>query len=203
MNSQKTLTIKRKKLTLPKKSTLKSTSTTSITDTITAKKSTLSLGNKLTIARKSTLSLGKKETVAKKSTLSVGNKSTVAKKPKKKKVVPVPVAEPKEIEIEESVASKAEKINKELMESSEVWANHLPLSIGIKNVMSKELEFKRKYSVNAIKFLLTEHTSKKKYLQNMIDRENRRDFQGEVTSIITAEQKEAAQGRLEVEDFIA
>jgi hypothetical protein len=197
MNGQKTLIIKRKKLTLPKKST----STASITDTITANKSRLSLGNKSTRARKSRLSLGKKETVANKSTLSVGNKSTIAKKPKKKKVVPT--TEPKEIEIEESVASKAEKIDKELMESSEVWANHLPLSIGIKNVMSKELEFKRKYSVNAIKFLLTEHTSKKKYLQNMIDKENRRDFQGEVTSIITPEQKEAAQGRLEVEDFIA
>jgi sRNA-binding protein len=69
--------------------------------------------------------------------------------------------------------------------------------------MSKELEFKRKYSVNAIKLLLTEHTSKKKYLQNIIDGEERQNFKGEVTHTITDEQKEAAQARLDEEDFIA
>lgn len=196
MNARKTLTIKRKKLTLPKKPT-------PTTDITTEKKSTLSLGKKRTIvAKKSTLSLGKKAADTKKPTLSVGNKSTPAKKTKKAKVAP-PRAEPKEIVVEESAASKAEKIDKELMESSEVWINYLPLSIGIKKVMSKELEFKRKYSVNAIKLLLTEHTSKKKYLQNIIDKEERQNFQGEVTHTITDEQKEAAQARLDEEDFIA
>jgi hypothetical protein len=197
MNGRKTLIIKRKKLTLPKKPT-------ATTDVPTAEKPTLSLGSKKrTVVKKSTLSLGKKATDAKKSTLSVGNKSTPAKKPKKAKVAPPPPAEPKEIVVEESAASKAEKIDKELMESFEVWVNYLPLSIGIKKVMSKELEFKRKYSVNAIKLLLTEHTSKKKYLQNIIDGEERQNFKGEVTHTITDEQKEAAQARLDEEDFIA
>lgn len=197
MNGRKKLTITRKKLTLPKKSTV-------TTDSTTTKKSTLSLGRKSTTARKSTLSLGRKSTTPKKSTLSVGNKAPKAppvKKPKKAKVPPPP-PKPKEIEEVESVASKAEKIDKELIESSEVWANYLPLSIGIKNVMCLELEYKRKYSVNAVKLLLTEHTSKKKYLQNIIDGEDRQNFQGEVTHSITVEQKEAAQGRLDEEDFI-
>jgi len=198
MNGQKTLTIKRKKLTLPKRST----TATAATDATTVKKSTLSLGKKLTIAKKSTLSLGRKSMDAKKPTLSVGKKSTPVKKLKKAKVAPPP-APPKEIEEEESVASKAEKIDKELIESSEVWANYLPLSIGIKNVMCLELEYKRKYSVNAVKFLLTEHTAKKKYLQNIIDGEDRQNFEGEVTHTITDEQKEAAQARLDEDDFLA
>ena len=96
--------------------------------------------------------------------------------------------------LEESRISKANRADKYLTENYPVWADCLPLSIGIKETIM--LNYKKKYSVKSIQLLIKNHAFQPQYLQNIVDRKHRVNLKGKITHSITDRDKKDATKKL-------
>ena len=139
-----------------------------------------------------TLKLSEKSKSA--STLKLSKKSK-PEKPVKAKKPAKPKKPKKNIPTEEPITSKADRAEKHFLEKYQVWGEYLPLSLGIADeIMSN---YQKEYSIKSITLLMSRHVSNPEYLQNIIDMEERRNLQGEVTHSITEKQKAHAKRKLE------
>ena len=162
----------KKILTLKKKSILKPRKLTLTLDKSTKKKTT-----------KSTLTLSKSSKSAKEAPKA---EKKVVKKPKKT-VAPKPPAEV-------PVLNKAARVDKLLAEKYPIWADCLPLSLGIIDKLIAD--YRDDNTVRSIKLSMNLHVSKIKYLQNIIDKEYRVSLDGEESELIIIKHKEHAKRKI-------
>ncbi len=127
------------------------------------------------------------------------NQAKIAKQEKLVKKVKQPKAKKQKNNppppVEEPISNKADRVEKHFVEKYPVWADCLPLSLGIADEIRSN--YQKDYSIKSINLFMSRHVSKPKYLQNIICMEERRNLKGEVTHPITEKQKAHAKRKLE------